>query len=182
LLVFAGPNGSGKSTATKAIPVIGLYINADDLKAQLGCSDLEAAREAERTREAALERRLDFTFETVLSTDRNLDLVRRASAAGYHVTSVFVLTADAEINVHRVANRAAMGGHSVPNDKIRSRYAKSLANLPELAHLSDQITVFDNSLAEPCVIYVRVDAKDVISPSPVWSEAAIRDLLGLANT
>ena len=39
ILVFAGPNGSGKSTVTQAWGKVGLYINADDIKAMRGCSD-----------------------------------------------------------------------------------------------------------------------------------------------
>ena len=39
ILVFAGPNGSGKSTVTQAFGKVGLYINADDIKAMRGCSD-----------------------------------------------------------------------------------------------------------------------------------------------
>jgi len=46
ILVFMGPNGSGKSTVTQAWEIIGLYINADDIMAMRGCSDLETAQEA----------------------------------------------------------------------------------------------------------------------------------------
>ena len=48
ILVIAGPNGSGKSTVTKGLPVIGLYVNADEIKKAAKCSDLEAAQEAEK--------------------------------------------------------------------------------------------------------------------------------------
>ena len=47
LLVIAGPNGSGKSTVTKGLPIIGTYVNADEIKRQSDCSALEAAQEAE---------------------------------------------------------------------------------------------------------------------------------------
>ena len=137
LLVFAGPNGSGKSTVTKGMPVVGLYVNADEIKRISGCSDLEAAREAEQVRELLLSQRRDFTFETVLSTDRNLDLIRRAKKAGYEICVVFVLTRDCEINVRRVRKRVLAGGHDVPEDKIRSRYTKSLNNLSPLMRIAD---------------------------------------------
>ena len=78
ILVIAGPNGSGKSTVTKGLPVIGLYVNADEIKKASKCSDLEAAQEAEMIRRALLEAGQDFTFETVLSTDRNLLLLEEA--------------------------------------------------------------------------------------------------------
>ena len=90
ILVVAGPNGSGKSTVTKGLPVIGLYVNADEIKKASKCSDLEAAQEAEMIRRALLEARQDFTFETVLSTDRNLLLLEEAKKAGYQICAVFV--------------------------------------------------------------------------------------------
>jgi predicted ABC-type ATPase len=72
ILVFAGPNGSGKSSVTSAWQLSGLYINADEIKLKRNSTDLEAAREAERLREWCLSELCSFTFETVLSTDRNL--------------------------------------------------------------------------------------------------------------
>ena len=82
IIVFAGPNGSGKSTITKLARVIEPYINADDIKRTIHCSDMEAALKAEELRETALAEQTDFTFETVLSTDRNINLLRRAKKRG----------------------------------------------------------------------------------------------------
>jgi len=42
IVVFAGPNGSGKSTVTKLVKIIEPYINADDIRKSIHCSDLEA--------------------------------------------------------------------------------------------------------------------------------------------
>jgi predicted ABC-type ATPase len=81
IVVFAGPNGSGKSALASAWEPAGLHINADDIKTKRGCSDLDAAREAERLRELCLSERRSFAFETVLSTERNLNLLARAKAA-----------------------------------------------------------------------------------------------------
>lgn len=55
------------------------YINADEIKKSLKCSDLEAAQIAEKQRESHLENLEEFCFETVLSTDRNLRLLKRAN-------------------------------------------------------------------------------------------------------
>ena len=79
VIVFAGPNGSGKSTITRMAKIVGEYINADDIKATILCSDLEAAIKAEELREQMITERKDFTFETVLSTDRNLLLLKKAN-------------------------------------------------------------------------------------------------------
>jgi predicted ABC-type ATPase len=178
LTVIAGPNGSGKSTITNSIVIDGLYINADDIKKQTACSDMDAAVEAEKIREFCLSNRTSFAFETVLSTHRNLDLIARARNAGYFVDSYFVLTADPEMNVFRVKSRVAYGGHDVPAGKIRSRYIKSLANIPELIGVSDRIRIVDNTF-EPYVIYVRDGDMEAISANKYWSR---KDIARLVNS
>ena len=107
VIVFAGPNGSGKSTITRMARTTGKYINADDIKNAILCSDLEAAQKAEYLRNQAIEEHANFTFETVLSTDRNLELLRRAKSTGYFVRGIYVLTSDPSINVARVNARVA---------------------------------------------------------------------------
>ena len=70
----------------------------------------------------------DFTFETVLSSHYNLDILKKAKSEGYFIKCIFVLTVDPEINVQRVATRAASGGHDVEKKAISDRYYKSLDN------------------------------------------------------
>ncbi|MCD7921958.1 MAG: hypothetical protein LUG27_05920 [Clostridiales bacterium] len=76
IVVFADPNGSGKSTFTELLKPNMDYINADEIKKNLKCSDIEAAQIAEKQREEHLEKCEDFCFETVLSTARNLNLLQ----------------------------------------------------------------------------------------------------------
>ena len=78
IVIFAGPNGSGKSTFTQLLKPPMDYINADEIKKYLKCSDLEAAQLAEKQREEHLEQMQEFCFETVLSTERNLKLLEKA--------------------------------------------------------------------------------------------------------
>ena len=169
ILVIAGPNGSGKSTVTKGLPVIGLYVNADEIKKAAKCSDLEAAQEAEMIRRALLKARQDFTFETVLSTERNLFLLEEAA--------VFVLTKDSAINVRRVRNRVKMGGHDVPEDKIISRHEKSLQNLSKLVRIADRTRIVDNSTDVPSVICEVADGRAEIWAGEVWNTADILRIL-----
>jgi predicted ABC-type ATPase len=65
----------------------------------------------------------------VFSTDNKVDFVRRARDAGYFVRVFFVSTADPRINAARITDRVMEGGHSVPIDKIVSRYERSMVNL-----------------------------------------------------
>ena len=118
VMVFAGPNGSGKSTITRMAKVVGEYINADDIKSTILCSDMEAAQKAEELRKKTVEQKREFTFETVLSTDRNLLLLKKAKDAGFFVRGIYVLTVDPMINISRVNAREALGGHGVPEEKI----------------------------------------------------------------
>ena len=145
IIVFAGPNGSGKSTITKLAKIIEPYINADDIKKANLCSDLEAAQKATELREKFVNEKKGFTFETVLSTSRNLDLLKKAKENGFFIRCIYVLTANPEINVHRVHARFASGGHSVPDEKIRSRYTKAFNLLPVLIQVCDICHVYDNS-------------------------------------
>lgn len=177
ILVFAGPNGSGKSTITKKVQPIGLYINADDIKAMNGCSDLAAAQEAEAIREHLLKKKSSFTFETVLSTPRNLELLKRAKNEGYSIFAVFVLTADSAINVQRVKHRALGGGHDVPEDKIVERYHRSLKNIAPLARIADDLKIFDNSGEYPVCICSKHGNIVEVFPSEQWSKKDIFALL-----
>lgn len=132
IVVFAGPNGSGKSTFTELLKPPVDYINADEIKKNLRCTDLEAAQLAEKQREEHVSRMEDFCFETVLSTDRNLKLLKKARQKGYFIRCYYILTTDPMINVLRVKSRVEAGGHDVPKEKIISRYDRALALVKEL--------------------------------------------------
>ena len=178
ILVFAGPNGSGKSSITPVWDKVGLYVNADDIKVKRGCSDLEAAQEAERLRELCISECRSLTFETVISTERNLNLLVRAKAAGFRIECVFVLTTDPELNVFRVKSRELSGGHSVPPDKIRSRYVKSLANIPNLLSLSYIFRLVDNT-DKPEFLFVKDEDGIQLRPNRYWTVESIERLINI---
>ncbi len=56
-----------------------------------------------------------------------------------------VATDDPEINISRVRNRVGLGGHSVPEDKIASRYDRSLDLLLRAIRYANRAYIFDNS-------------------------------------
>ena len=130
----------------------------------------------DKKRYAAISERRDFTFETVLSSEYKLEILRKAKNEGYFIKCIFVLTVDPYINVARVAARVAQGGHNVEKEKVVSRYKKSLANIKELLSLCDILHVYNNTF-EPVRI-IRKHKDDIsIFANDLWSEEQILKLI-----
>ena len=92
-----------------------------------------------------VKKNITFTIETVMSHDSKLDFMRAARERGFRIYLYYISTSSPEINVGRVATRVIKGGHNVPEDKIKSRYERSLRNLHEAILLSDRAYIFGNS-------------------------------------
>jgi len=89
-----------------------------------------------------------FSFETVMSARDKVDLLAQAKAHGFRTYLYYIATEDPAINVQRVKNRVAEGGHDVPDDKIISRYHRSLCLLGEAIRQTDRAFFFDTSKEE----------------------------------
>jgi len=88
-----------------------------------------------------------FSQETVFSHPSKVAALAAARAEGFRTYLYFVATEVPEINLGRVETRVGLGGHAVPTEKIVSRHALSLAQVPvALPHLS-RAFFFDNSEA-----------------------------------
>ena len=181
IVVFAGPNGSGKSTFTELLKPPVDYINADEIKKNLRCTDLEAAQLAEKQREEHVSRMEDFCFETVLSTDRNLKLLKKARQKGYFIRCYYILTADPMINVLRVKSRVEAGGHDVPKEKIISRYDRALALVKELIKVCDICHIYDNSSNKPFRIFKKRKEELFYDECDDWYFEDIEALTGKKN-
>lgn len=178
IIVFAGPNGSGKSSVTKLSKVILPYINADDIKCSTLCTDLEAAKKAEALRNQLIENKRGFTFETVMSTDRNLNLLKKAKEKGFFIRCIYVLTIDPNINIFRVQSRKMAGGHDVPKEKILSRYYKALNLLPDLIEICDVCHIYDNSTT-PFRIFKKRKSDYFYWENNFWNKKQIENLVKL---
>lgn len=178
IIVFAGPNGSGKSTITVRARIIEPYINADNIKAATFCSDLEAAEEAEKLRYQAIKQHRGFSFETVLSTTRNLDLLDYAKKKGYFIRCIYILTDNPQINVTRVSIRVENGGHGVEESTIIKRYYKCLKLIPELFWLSDVFYLYDNTIA-PDRIAMKKRGHLYLYGNEFWDDSRIYGILGV---
>jgi predicted ABC-type ATPase len=184
--MIAGPNGSGKTTLTDQLRRsgvdLGRYINPDEIAKTLTGSYRDRVREAQaiadRERAQCLETQESFSFETVMSHPSKVELLGLAKAKGFKVAVYFVATESVDLNVGRVRQRVALGGHDVPENKIRERYPRTLAQLPAAIAMADEVVLFDNSFGGPAVIrpfFRRSEATVTIRPPvPDWARPAIK--------
>ena len=132
IVIIAGPNGAGKSTAapvllkeTFATPE---FVNADVIAQGLsGFAPENSAFEAgrimlRRLRQLARERR-SFAFETTLASRSFAPWIEKERGRGYQFILTFLWLSSADLAVQRVKERVRLGGHSVPEDVVRRRYA-----------------------------------------------------------
>lgn len=157
--VIAGPNGAGKTTfASEFLPkFVGCFefLNADLIAA--GLSPFAPQLQNIRAGRLLLERiaeltaqRTDFGFETTRAGRTYVKLLSEMKANGYRVELFFLWLPSAEMAVARVANRVAQGGHDVPPEDIRRRYAAGVNHLFRLYRpILDRWWIFDATRLPP---------------------------------
>ena len=154
--VLAGTNGAGKSSILGAeISERNLdFLNPDEaarriLLADPSLSPQEANSRAWHRNVELLERAIAegsaYAFETTLGGNTIPALLERASTAGLDVNIAYVGLLSPELHIARVQARVARGGHDIPEEKIRERYAKSVLNLTRLMPRLAELLVYDNS-------------------------------------
>lgn len=122
-------------------------------------------------RNKLLEDQLSFTFETVMSSDDKIAFMLKARESGYRTYLYFVATEDPDININRVRNCVAAGGHPVPTEKIVQRYGRCLSLLPVVIAASDRAYIFDNSGADLVLLAEVTDGTDLefkVDEVPDW--------------
>lgn len=76
-----------------------------------------------------------------------------------------------------VTARVMEGGHTVPIQKIISRYARSMANLSIATQIADRTYVYDNSVedaeARLCARTEAGQLRKVYGPLPQWVEDGV---------
>lgn len=115
-------------------------------------------------RDQLLSQEQSFSFETVMSHESKVDLLRDAQLRGYRTYLYFVATETPEINILRVKERVEKGGHWVPEDKIRMRYEKLINLLCDAIVYTSRAYIFDNSHDEKDPILIaEYDGEDLIA-------------------
>lgn len=188
LHLVVGPNGAGKSSYVRDVlaPTTGLpSINADDIAASLwpdaqAAHAYEAAQIAEARRRERIAGRKSFISETVFSHPSKVQLVSDAVDAGYLV-HLHVVVVPVELTVQRVLERVRRGGHEVPEQKIRDRYARLWVHLGAAIRIADVAAMLDNSSARaPFRLCASFEHGVLIGSSswPKWTPRALREAEG----
>ena len=164
--ILGGTNGSGKSSLFETLNLPGPFLNADVVARGLNphnpeSASLAAGRLIVDRLAAVVEAREDFTYETTLSSHQSIALMQRAKDAGYEVGLVFVALSSADLNVDRVANRVATGGHNIPESVIRRRYDVSLRRLGAAIRLAESTLVFDNTDTGGPSLLIRISQRRI---------------------
>ena len=184
VVAIAGPNGAGKTTFYHShLASAGLrFINADVLADELALGPYQAARLADALRRELLRCGESFIFETVFSdpSGDKVAFLEEAAVGGHQVVLCYLGLEGPDQSVERVAMRVSQGGHDVPDEKLRSRFVRTLANLRRAVPRLPHVLIYDNSdLGNP---YRPVAAFDhgrlcqVGKPVPEWLRSALPDL------
>lgn len=161
IVIIAGPNGAGKTTfAREFLPTdaeLPNFVNADLIAAGLSpfapeLAAFKAGRLMLETIADYVERGESFSFETTLSGLTYAQMIPAWRASSYAVKLVFLSLPDVEMAIERVAIRVRQGGHNIPEDVIRRRFAHGIANLERYKLLVDSWQLYDNSGAPPVLL------------------------------
>ena len=127
------------------------YVNADPIALGLSAFDsasmsFEAGRiVVARLRDLAKSRK-SFAFETTLASRFYAPWVKRLRESGYRFHLVFLWLSSIELAIERVEERVRSGGHSIPDEVIRRRYDRGIANFFNFYQpLADTWAAYDNS-------------------------------------
>jgi predicted ABC-type ATPase len=162
IIIIAGPNGAGKSTfAAEFLPneaECPAFINADLIAA--GLSPFQPELVAIKAARLMLEEMADharhelsFAFETTLAGRSYVRMIREWRRQGYQVKLLFLALANAEEGIARIAERVAQGGHHVPDEVVRRRFAAGLMNFKTIYRFEvDSWRWYNNSGDAPAVI------------------------------
>lgn len=145
---------------------------------EVGVNAYFASVAADFIRQKLMQFSKSFTFETVMSFPDKVELLKKAQSRGYRTYLYYVATENPEINVSRVRYRVSLGGHPVPEEKIASRYKRSLELLCQAVRATNRAYIFDNSTHEHVWLAEITDGHTLemrTDQMPAWFKQALWD-------
>jgi predicted ABC-type ATPase len=194
IYVLAGVNGAGKSSIAGAtFREFGAdYYNPDEAARRLIAANRNLSQadansvawhQGVRLLRRAIEKRLNFAFETTLGANTIPRLLAHAASRGIEIHIWYIGLSSAELHIERVQSRVRRGGHDIPVETIRRRYERSRLNLIELLPRLTALRVYDNSLnADPAAgrtpklkLILHMQRQKILNPrdlahTPDWAK------------
>ena len=146
-LFLAGTNGSGKSSlrGTLNFNTKLVIIDPDKITKENGGNNTLGGRKVIELFRECINSKKSFVIETTLSGKSVLNRLKEAKNAGFKIKMVYVGLDSVDLNIQRVANRVAKGGHNIPTEAIIKRYNSSRENLIQCINLLDKLEIYDNT-------------------------------------
>lgn len=147
-LFLAGTNGSGKSSLrdlTLDFKNEFIIMDPDKITKENGGNNVLGGKKVIELFKECINNKKSFVIETTLSGKSVLNRLKEAKNAGFKVEMIYVGLDNVDLNIQRVANRVAKGGHNIPTDAIIKRYNSSRENLIQCINLLDKLEIYDNT-------------------------------------
>lgn len=189
MIVIYGPNGAGKSTFYenflktdpffKEVDFINLDVEAAKLSGGNQSPEdvmLEAGRNIKSRLDERMEKHESFIYETTSAGRSHFKIMKKASALGFKIASVFIGLSSAKLSLLRVKERVNNGGHDVSPEVIERRFPHVMKNFPEMLRLSDIAVAYNNSGKNPYQLIFMMDRRKlfVFHSYPKWLDSALK--------
>lgn len=193
--IVAGVNGAGKSTLASRATTLRRNVGADalwldpderartiraaDPSVERDVVDALAILQVEAEVDACIENGRACVVETVLSSQKYRARLVAARKRGMRTGMIYVALSTVELAIMRVRDRVALGGHDVPEEKQRARWARSRANVVALMPYLDVLLVYCNDRArEEPVLVAQKRGDDLRVQNDVLLPDLVQSLMG----
>lgn len=146
--IIGGVNGVGKSSLSGVLSAensdLGIIIDTDKITAENGGDRIKGGKIAIERINNCLEKGINFTQETTLSGVRTLKTIQKARELNYFIRLYYVGISSSAESISRIANRVLKGGHNIPPEDVKRRYAKRFDDLIKILPYCNEAVFFDN--------------------------------------
>lgn len=173
--IIGGVNGVGKSSFTGVLKEsrtdLGTIIDVDQITADLGGNALTGGKAALTKIRECINKGVSFTQETTLSGYKTEATAKQVRDLGYHVRLFYVGLDTVEESLARIQNRVKRGGHNIPHDDVKRRFASRWEAVAKVLPYCDEAEFYDNDNGFVMVAeYRNGELRTIGRRCPLWLE------------